>query len=239
MKTKQCNDDYIKIKPNNITNLVVNLKNNNCIADKLLPGYDISDITNKECCDIKSNIYCWNCCHQYNSIDCNIPLKHHNNIFYIYGHFCSNECSLRYILDNFNDKYKWELISLLNFYVNISKNTSGKYIKPAPNRVHLNTFGGNLTIDEFRNIHNVDSLNNNNINIPPIIPITHEDYNYNSNISVQENKHKFKLYRSKPLNNNMNIYNTMNLNNIMNIEKEDIINTELDKTDDLTNDDNK
>ena len=80
---------------------------------------------------------------------------------------------------------------------------------------------------------------NNNINIPPIIPITHEDYNYNSNISVQENKHKFKLYRSKPLNNNMNIYNTMNLNNIMNIEKEDIINTELDKTDDLTNDDNE
>ena len=103
----------------------------------------------------------------------------------------------------------WDKISLLNNYYNTSVNKKGLKISPAPSKLTLKKFGGNLDIEEYRK-----SSNNNqyyNVYLPPIIPISQEEYCYEGKIKNNELNGGLRLYRKKPMNNKNNIYDTMNL----------------------------
>tara|TARA_B110001469_G_C9621117_1_gene309571 strand:- start:463 stop:1122 length:660 start_codon:yes stop_codon:yes gene_type:complete len=193
----------IEQNENNEINIIVNLKKYDENVYNILPGYtneyDEINQGSKSCC--------WNCCHNFSTLDCSIPIKYSNDIFYIYGHFCSYSCGGRFIIDNFNNQDKWRVFNLLNFMYNKINNTYNKNINPALSKFILKKFGGTLDIEEYRNNHN---LNIYNIMIPPIIPIKH-DILVNDKISSEnDNKQKFKLYRTKPLKIN-NILSSMNL----------------------------
>jgi len=211
-------ENYDPEKTSNINNLILNLKGNTKESKNILPGYENN---NNECISylnqsdniIKNNtdnLCCWNCCHNIENLTVTIPHKYIKKIFYINGSFCSYECACRYIYDNYNGAEMWDKISLLNFYYNISSNNIGKRIIPAPDKLMLKKFGGKLDIDDYRN---TSVLNQKLIDIylPPIIPISHDEFCYEGKLRNNEMNGELRLYRKKPLNNKNNIYDTMNL----------------------------
>ena len=152
---------------------------------------------------------CWNCCHSYEFLTCQAISKYENDIFYTYGDFCSNECVARYLFETYHNNELWNKYSLLNLYYNTSSNKQNAIVKLAPNRLSLRVFGGNLTIEEYRENH---SFTYRDIKLPPIIPINLNYYNYDNNVKINK-LNVLKLYRTKPIANKNNILNTMNIDN--------------------------
>ena len=130
-----------------------------------------------------------------------------NNLFYMFGNFCSPECAAAHIFDNkkfMNDC--WEKYSMLNLIYG-----NNVPIKIAPSKICLKKFGGRLTIIEFRNI--CTKFNKSyKLLLPPMVSILPmiEEINLNddsNNIDMfllnkeQINKanEEYRLRRNKPL----------------------------------------
>ena len=62
---------------------------------------------------------CWNCSYDIQGEIHSYPISYHNNVFQINGNFCSQECSARYIYDEFGDKDFWNKYYLLNLMVRV------------------------------------------------------------------------------------------------------------------------
>ena len=188
--------DYI-IKLDKLDKLDTNYKNN--IEEyEHNEFYEISKKNNSECC--------WNCSNSFNSNEIfSLPIKYYNGIFYTYGDFCSRECSVRFCFDNFNNE-KYEIYNLINllFY----KETGiKKSIKPAPSKLLLTKFGGNLNNSEY--VETFDSRKQYIITIPPIIHFNHKvSTNEEKQINIKTN---YKLFRNTPINDHNNITNIMKL----------------------------
>ena len=116
-----------------------------------------------------SDIKCFWCCHNFDTVPCAIPTKYHNNNFYVFGNFCSKECASSYNFD-MNDNNVWERYSLLNYLYSIITENNDLKIKLAPSRLCLSIFGGNLNIEEFRKCNDEYSLNYKVI-FPPMISV--------------------------------------------------------------------
>lgn len=179
-----------------VENLVIKLEPHNN-KDINIHGFDNNYENNLNI--IKQDEYsgsklCWNCCHSFHDIIHGIPLKYVNGIFYVYGDFCSLECGMRYVYENFKEN-KWEIYSLINLYNKKVLKNDNKINIPI-SKLSLNIFGGNLTIDDYRKDFNKIGLHD--LIIPQIIPINHDLETYeNTNITAQD----LKLYRKKPLKN--------------------------------------
>ena len=99
---------------------------------------------------IHKDSVCWWCTYPFDSVPICVPFKYEEkkSKFYLEGYFCSWQCGKAYVLDkNSADKFnQCTLITLLH------KRMSGKIssIKAAPSRFNLQKFGGNLTIEQFR-----------------------------------------------------------------------------------------
>ena len=191
-----------------LNNLIVCLKNKqketNIIQEEL-PGYTKEE--NYEINENNETLVCWNCCSNFNSSDKReIPIKYENEVFHVYGTFCSFECGGRYLLNNYNGSELWEKISLLNIYYNISTNNYNR-LKVAPPVLYLKQFGGDLTIDEYRkNTSYSDCI----VNLPAIIPIHNTYHKFDAKIKQSDNK-DYNLYRKNPMKNDNNILDSMNI----------------------------
>ena len=162
-------------------NIIICVKDNNKESTELLPGYVKLESEYE-----KKNIHCWNCCHECSDIKY-LPLKHNNGIFHVYGVFCSDGCSYRYLYDNYKNKDLWEKIQLIKFY---HKEMYGEFINVMvpPSRLVLNIFGGSIGIDEYRNSENIQK----SIISPPIIIVGNCDIN-----TKTKEIDYLKLYRKK------------------------------------------
>ena len=74
---------------------------------------DLYNATFKKTNIKKSNHVCWWCFHKFDSIPIGIPEKMVKKNFYLYGNFCSFNCTLAYI-NKINDWKRSERISLLH-----------------------------------------------------------------------------------------------------------------------------
>ena len=172
-----------------------------------------------------SNIKCFWCCHNFDNIPCAIPYNYKDNIFIVFGNFCSPECGAAYNFDSrADDKDMWERYSLLNHLYSIIYNISELTIKLAPPKLSLKIFGGKLTIEEFRDC-NTDYLKNYKIVLPPmvsIIPCLEEirkDSLHKKNtqyipidkLRIQKVNNDLRLKRSKPISNRNTLENCMRL----------------------------
>lgn len=160
---------------------IICIKNNNEELEEILPGYIKLDSEYNA-----NNILCWNCCHECNNIKY-IPIKHSKDIFYVYGTFCSDGCSYRYLYDNYRNKDLWEKLQLIKFYHN---EMYGKFveIKESPPRLLLKIFGGNMSIEDYRDKENYYQ----STTFPPIVILG------NIEISCKtKDKDYLKLYRKK------------------------------------------
>ena len=230
-------ENYDPEKTSDVDNLILNLKGGHADSKNILPGYEysVSDSGGLEGLDglggFGGDVFldaidvgdldglnekqsqgncCWNCCHEYTNMTISIPHKYIKEIFYINGNFCSYECAARYIFDTYNGTEMWNKYSLLNFYYNTSLCKRGLRVKPAPSKLLLHKYGGKLSINEYRKLL---TTNNQyfNVYLPPIIPISHDEYCYEGKIKNNDMNGELRLYRKKPMSNKNNIYDTMNL----------------------------
>ena len=174
----------LKMKIDN--NLIIRIKLNNSpdSSDEILPGYTPEmEFSYKT----ENNHTCWNCFHSIEKEMKSIPLKYEDNVFYIYGYFCTLGCCLRYIIENFHGNELWTKNELFHFYCREIYNKNVEISIP-PNKFALRKFGGNLTIEEYRSNNEYKE-----INMPIIIPVKHQ-YHKN-NIFNYKNTGDLKLYR--------------------------------------------
>ena len=207
-KSKKIKEVIELPKTQTTSHVVVNVKQINDINIDELPGYE------KEDCKININSsysVCWNCCHSINNEVLSQPIKYENNVFITVGNFCSYSCISRYIVDsNESSENIFNKLSTLNLYCNIKNNTKSKSVTPAPSKLVLKMFGGNMDINEYR-FKNEEYLITTNIEpIVKCIDISVKELHIKKNNS-KENMKEFKLYRKNKKVNTNDIYASMNL----------------------------
>ena len=183
----------------NMEDLIIKLNNDKNEHDNNL-SFSIDE--HEEINYTKNSKLCWNCSHNFFDRIHGIPINYNSGVFHTVGDFCSIECMSRYAVDNMNDDI-YNILPLINLYNN--KINNNNKVKLAPNRLLLDIFGGNMTIEEYRKNNILYDLK-----LPIIIPI---NYNVNKyNLKNNNNLTDLKLYRKNKTNNNSNNNITKKLN---------------------------
>ncbi len=125
----------------------------------------------------KTNICCWWCCHQFETIPLGLPVSYDKFVhkFRTRGIFCSFSCMVSFDKDSYNNKNKYFIHQLYSKLTgkfctkNLTLNSNNEYkeimsfflsnnLKPAPPKFTLKMFGGDLTIENFRNASKEDRI---------------------------------------------------------------------------------
>ena len=169
-----------------------------------------------------TSISCYWCCHKFDSPPYGIPITFQNNVFFVFGCFCSLECAAAHNFNsNNNIDEMWERYNLINL---LSRRLElPKQVRPAPDRLALKIFGGYMEIDQFRDYTKTKKVIN--INFPPMSSISQQieeinEYELNSDYKyipldherINKIKEQMVIKRAKPLINNKNsLESSMNL----------------------------
>lgn len=145
----------------------------------------------------KTNIACWWCTYNFDTLPCFIPEKYDDNKYYVFGCFCSCNCAASYNL-NMNDYKVYDRYSLIKrLYGQIFGNDIN--ISIVPSREVLEKYGGPMTITEYRKNFSSTSKEYKLVmpSMVPIVPYIEEKskdkYNVNKN---DTNKYDKKSYNS-------------------------------------------
>ena len=112
-----------------------------------------------------TNILCWWCCHAFDTHPIGAPVKYNqdSNIFTVVGCFCSFACAYAFMQrDDYFKKHFPRIGTVLleimyktvtkDETFNLYKSTETECFQAAPDRMVLKSFGGKLSIEEFRNL---------------------------------------------------------------------------------------
>lgn len=116
-----------------------------------------TDLHHSTITNLKSD--CFWCTCSFDNPSVYIPKSYRNNIFDVYGCFCSPECSTAFLMnETLDSSSKFERYQLLNYlYAKVYDYKNN--IKPAPNPHYtLSKYFGNLSIQEYRALFNTDRL---------------------------------------------------------------------------------
>jgi hypothetical protein len=136
---------------------------------------------------------CFWCCHTIdNHMVYSMPYNYDavNDNYFVFGSFCSLQCANAYNFSVHGSSDKvWEINSWIQMLAKRYGYTNT--IRPAPSRYLLKMFGGNLTIDEFREAH-LKADKTYILNIPPMISINSSSEILNTSYleKMSENKKK-------------------------------------------------
>jgi hypothetical protein len=113
--------------------------------------FHMHDISNKK------NVACWHCCEQFKGDGIPAPRLYDpvEQIYHVYGIFCSANCTKAYILENST----FDRGQHLNVFVKMLREVYGikERVVEAPPRIALERFGGPFKIDTFRTMKNICS----------------------------------------------------------------------------------
>lgn len=167
----------------------------------------------------KTDIACYWCCHSFSTHPCAIPRHIMDEVWYMYGNFCSPECATAYLFkERIDNHVQWERYALLNcLYAEDAelKSSSSSGIRPAPPREILRMFGGTMDISEYRALVHEKRLRV-DVMTPPMVsivqtmdtkPIDFYDQNIKNVFARGDLQHKYnapgaqglRLRRTKPL----------------------------------------
>ncbi len=228
------NDKYIKhleVKIIELKNKIKSLEDDKNSSEMFFGDYSVEklkskifvDDNNKFILDKKTNLLCWWCGHTFDNTPFPLPEKYYDNKFHVFGNFCSPSCTCAYNID-INDHKLWERNSLILKLANELSSETLENIYPAPPKQILKAFGGNITIEEFR--EKTKKIYSSRLIIPPMVPLTtliEESYKDRNkykwetkvNMSKYNNlKKNIKIKRSSTKNKNDN-----NLEKIMGLKK--------------------
>jgi hypothetical protein len=103
----------------------------------------------------KKDVACWHCCEQFDGHGIPLPRLYdpNENIYHVFGHFCSPSCCKAYVLEHVT----FDRGQHMNVLVRMLREVYGIHerVIEAPPRISLKRFGGMFDIQEFRNMHNV------------------------------------------------------------------------------------
>lgn len=98
----------------------------------------------------QTDLWCWYCCHPFQGAPLPLPIKYDDrrDVFHVMGTFCSWACMKAHNLESAS--YMKSVIA--NTITLFHKRCTGQLrgVRPAPPRVALRVFGGNMSIEEFR-----------------------------------------------------------------------------------------
>jgi len=110
---------------------------------------------------LKTDLWCMHDCHPFKSVPCYLVEKYYDGVYYVFGNFCSVSCALAYNIYNIKDNRITErerlTIALYEPMFRQDKQTIKNNVndivkfKHASPRELLIVFGGNKSIEEFRN----------------------------------------------------------------------------------------
>jgi len=162
----------------------------------------------------KTDTVCFWCCHGFQTTPFAIPSHILNEIWYMYGNFCSPECATAHLFkERIDNQVQWERYALLNsLYADAESTNYG--IRPAPPREVLRMFGGSMDISEFHAVIGDKKLRV-DVLTPPMVsiiqtmdtkPIDFYDQNLKNVFIRNDIQHKYdspgaqglRLRRSKP-----------------------------------------
>ena len=167
----------------------------------------------------KTEICCFWCCHTFPTSPFSIPSHILDETWYMYGNFCSAECSTAYLFKEHLDAHvQWERYALLNsLYAEDAGVAAGspRGIKPAPPREVLRMFGGSMDISEYRALVHEKKLRV-DVMTPPMVsiiqtmdtkPADFYDQNLKNVFTKNDLQHKYnapgaqglRLRRTKPV----------------------------------------
>jgi hypothetical protein len=137
--------------------------------DQCLKQFEETNKTNSW--PTSTSIACWYEGHQFEGPPCSLPIEYKNGVFKCKGVFCSPECAAAFNFKEDNDGGdKWEQYSLLTLLYRRVFNNPSLRIKLASSKFTLKTYGGQLSIKEFRT-NNCNSDKTYKIVMPPMISI--------------------------------------------------------------------
>lgn len=167
----------------------------------------------------KTDIACFWCCHGFQTPPCAIPSHILDEIWYMYGNFCSPECATAYLMKEKIDSHvQWERYALLNTLYSSDVDIpvgAPTGIRPAPPREVLRMFGGSMDISEYRAVVHEKKLRV-DVLTPPMVsiiqtmdtkPIDFYDQNLKNVFIKNDIQHKYnapgaqglRLRRTKPV----------------------------------------
>jgi hypothetical protein len=128
----------------------------------------ISMDNNKSIIVEKTDVCCWWCTYNFDTLPCFLPDRFFKDTYYVFGCFCSFGCAMSYniSLDDYRTPVRNSLLKKL--YNTIFKND--KDIICTPKRELLERFGGPIAPTDFRN-SSVMCKRDIKMNIPPVIPL--------------------------------------------------------------------
>ena len=139
-----------------------------------------------------NNSHCFWCCHSIDNVVYSMPYNYDtiNDSYFVFGSFCSLQCANAY---NFSVHGSSDKVWEINSWIQMLGKRYGftNTIRPAPSKYLLKMFGGNLTIEEFREAH-IKSDKTYVLNIPPMISINSSSEILNTSYlaKMSENKKK-------------------------------------------------
>jgi hypothetical protein len=102
------------------------------------------------------NIFCWHCCHAPPDDAVPLPLPNsfdrRRGVFHVFGFFCSLNCAKAYLAEH-SGFSSGEKLMLLQCMAAKHFGLSDCLVGCAPPRHRLTVFGGDLSVDQFRNEH--------------------------------------------------------------------------------------
>ena len=149
-------------------------------------------------------MWCWWCCHDFDTTPLSMPFRHdeRRNKFYTAGHFCSWSCMKSYAIDK-HGITKGGLISGNIVMMRKKMYNQIGHVKPAPNRSKLKEFGGDITIEAFRENQTRDIGVAKEIEIQPYVdntvPFVSNTKRMDEIKNASTGNNALKLKRSKPL----------------------------------------
>jgi hypothetical protein len=114
----------------------------------------------------ESAAVCFWCCEKFTGTPCVIPTRIVDNVWHVYGNYCTPQCAMAYLMSEILDTHtRWERIALLNRLYS----TNGR-IYPAPARETLSKFGGPISIEDHRAMCDAQRVRV-DVHMPPMVSI--------------------------------------------------------------------
>jgi hypothetical protein len=158
--------------------------------------------------------WCWWCCHDFESDPLALPIKHdeRRNKFVVAGKFCSWSCMKTYALETYGLSKGSIICGNIVMLRKAMYSKIGR-IKPAPKRQRLIEFGGDLTIEKFRENADLDTNPNTDVvqepEVDKVIPITNATNKMYEIKGATGTNEPLRLKRAKPLKRDQNNLETV------------------------------
>lgn len=149
-------------------------------------------------------MWCWWCCHSFEGTPLTMPYKYDDrrNKFYTAGNYCSWSCVKSHAIEKYGCTRGGIICGNIMVMRKKMYNQFG-HVKPAPSRYVLKEFGGDMTIEEFRENQTRDVTEPKKVETTPVInntvPIISDTKRMDEIKNATSSNNALKLKRTKPL----------------------------------------